>query len=82
MLFRMIYDHALGGKEHTGYRSSVLQRYARYLGGVYYTCSIQVLVFVRTRVVTEITLACTYFVHYHGTFFACVGYDLTKRFLY
>ena len=77
----MIYDHAFGRQEHTGYRCGVLQCYTGYLGGIDNTGFEQVLEFVQTGVVTEISLAAAYFVYYYGAFLACVGYDLAKRFL-
>ena len=81
MLFRMINDDALRGEEHSCHRSGILQCHAGYLRRVNHTSLIQVLVLVRTGVVTEVCLAGTNLIHHYCTFFSGVGNNLTKRLL-
>jgi hypothetical protein len=80
-LLLLLADHALGGEQHAGDGSGVLQGHAGHLGGVDHACGKQVLVLLGAGVEAEVGLAVAHFLHHDAAFHAGVGHDLAEGLL-
>ena len=81
LLLGLVANEALGGEEHTGNRSGVLQSNTSHLGRIDDASLAQVLVLVQTGIVTEVSLALTNLLYDNGTFLASIADNLTQRLL-
>src|SRR6056297_1899947 len=81
LLFGLVHHHAFGAQEHSCNGSSIFKRNARHFGRIDHTGFMEVLILLGAGIVPVVVFTVLDLADNHGSFHACILYNLANRLL-